>query len=215
MRTTPLITRLFRTRPLAAGEYRRSGAVLAVGLVVVVIAGVIFVRGGWLEQLRTGGQEMTVLQATEQYLSASAPSADALATETGQLYAYSAESYENYQTQGTLSVLAVDAGKSSTHIRFALSAPEETLLEEDAYDGDGAGFGSATVYAESQNLTWSGSQWSAPDSTATDCTCGRVPESVGPGGVEVSLLLPTIPDSVDEIQLSIPGFVPLTAQVSR
>ncbi|GAB6899766.1 hypothetical protein [Kineosporia succinea] len=193
-------------------ELRRVALVLGAGLVVVAVAGLIFWRSGGLDRLIGGDDSMTVQEAADRYLE-QAPAGDGpLASEQGVIYAYSPEDYSNYEATSTLSVLALEAGKSSTHVRFSLSAQEEHQITTSRYTGSGGqGFRTATVTANGQTIN--GAEWTGPEGGTKDCTCGRAPESVGPAGVEISLLLPALPEAVTEIQLSVPGFVPLTVAV--
>ncbi len=60
-----------------------------------------------------------------------------------------------------------------------------------------------------------GARWTGTNDLWGDCTCGSRPKVIDADGVEVSLLFPALADSATEIQLKIPGFVPLTAPVTR
>ncbi|GLY27100.1 hypothetical protein [Kineosporia sp. NBRC 101731] len=194
-------------------DRRRAGLVLLAGLVAVAVAAVIFVQGGGLTKWRTGGEELSVRDATAKYLDQAPQRAPALASEQGVIYAYSPDDYQSYEATGTLEVQAVDAGESSTHVRFSLSASSEQQLSSGRYtDSSGAGFRTATLTAAGQTVT--GAEWTGADGGRADCTCGREPKTVGPAGIDISLLFPALPGSVTEVQLTVPGFVPLTVPVS-
>ncbi|GAB3242180.1 hypothetical protein [Kineosporia babensis] len=195
-------------------DVRRIGLVLLVGLAVVAVAATVFLRSDGLARWRGGGEELAVQEATDRYLAQTPERGEPVASAQGVIYALNSDNYQTYEDTGTLDILAVDVSKTSTHVRFVLSAESEHALSRSRYaDGGDAGFRTAVLTAGGQTVR--SAQWTGAAGGSWDCTCGRFPETVGPSGIEMSLLFPALPESVDEVQLSIPGFAPLTAPVER
>ncbi|GLY27098.1 hypothetical protein [Kineosporia sp. NBRC 101731] len=202
---------------------RRSAIVAVLGLLLVAGAGGLYLSGRdepaaaapEAAPVATTG-ELTVEDATRTFLGDSAPVGPAVASEKGVIYAYDQDTSTSYDAPGTLDILAVDVSESSTHVRFSMSAESELRLRLAGYiETTLSGFHTATLVAEQADLSMTGARWIGANELSADCTCGRRPEVVDADGVEVSLLFPALPASVTEVQLKVPGFVPLTAPVNR
>ncbi|GAB3242169.1 hypothetical protein [Kineosporia babensis] len=166
------------------------------------------------QQAVTG--DLTVGEATERFLSAEAVRPEPVASSSGVIYARPATGGSDFEAPGTLEILAVDVSETSTHVRFAMSAQTELKLDLGGYvENTQHGFNTVRLIAEQADLSMSGARWTGAKDLGSDCTCGRRPEVIDDRGVQVSLLFPVLPENVTEIQLKVPGFVPLTAPVNR
>ncbi|MBT0772646.1 hypothetical protein KIH74_27125 [Kineosporia sp. J2-2] len=217
---------------MIAKDVRRIALVVLVGALVVAVAGFLYWQGRSRTPDGNGGEATpsaspsasstveasgsTVAEATQKYLGADPPTSDVLATESGVIYAYSKDDYQSYEAPGTLEVLAVDVSEQSTHVRFRMKAESQTPVRIDNYiETSNPGFHTVRLIAEQADLSMTGATWLGENDAWSDCTCGRRPSEVGPDGVEISLLLPALPETVTEVQLQVPGFTALTAPVSR
>ncbi len=116
-------------------------------------------------------------------------------------------------------MLAVEAGPSSTMVRWRLATDTQAggvstnyynNIENRLPDVD-----AVAVVAKQANLRTLPGIWSGTGPSSKDCTCAYVPREIGPKGVELTSLYPSLPASVTEIELRVPGFNPLTAAITR
>jgi hypothetical protein len=120
---------------------------------------------------------------------------------------------------GTLDLLAVTAGTSSTAVRWRLSSDDPiATVSTNYYNRTGRAVPDTTqvvLVAKSIDKRFSPATWLGSVPSAQECTCAYNPRSLGPEGVELSSLFESLPSTVTEVELRVPGFAALTAPVSR
>jgi hypothetical protein len=160
-----------------------------------------------------GTKSVAAQKLTEQYLRAPVTPV-AVASVRGTVRSASGE-----DLPGTLDLLAVDAGSTSTAVRWKLSSDRPIEVVASTYysrrDRSVADTTNVTLVAPSANLLLAAATWSGSAPASQDCTCARNPASLGPEGVELSSLFPALPSTVTEVQLRVPGFPPVSAPVRR
>ena len=120
---------------------------------------------------------------------------------------------------GTLDILSVSASAASTAVRARLSSDDSGVpVSTSAYkqlqhnNGD---FSAVELLARQANLRLLPGTWSGSVPASDNCTCSKVPSELGPEGVEISIVYPALPPSVNEIQLQMPGFPKVTVPATR
>ncbi|MBT0772639.1 hypothetical protein KIH74_27090 [Kineosporia sp. J2-2] len=165
----------------------------------------------------TGSDDPTAGELDEKYLSADPAEAEAVASEEGTVYGTATNgSGSELKHAGTLRILAVDAGGSSTHVRYSLSSDVEITPSMARYvEVADRSLRVPQLIAESADLRLMTGNWKSEGEVTGDCVCAWVPALIGPEAVELSILYPVLPESVTEVQFTMPGFEPLTAPVTR
>lgn len=183
---------------MASGK-RRTG-LLAVVVIALIALGVAFfaLRSGTSDEAPNSpgspdsAGSPTAAESTgpsaadlnEQYLASAPPEAEGVAVEQGTVYGPPKGGFgDPSKHPGTLRVLEVSAGRSSTHVRFSLSADEEVQLNTKPYvKVASAAVQEFELVAESADLRLRSGRWASPNKVFGDCVCAWLPATVGPRG---------------------------------
>lgn len=169
--------------------------------------------GGSASAEAGSGSDAQAQKLTQQYLSASAKPV-VLASVKGKI-----RDGAGRDVAGTLDLLAVDAGVTSTAVRWRLSSnqPVDTVSSNyyNQSERTAPDTSEATLTAPTADLRLDSGIWYGTAPASQDCTCAWVPRSLGPDGVELSGLFPALPTAVTQIELRVPGFPKVSAAVSR
>jgi len=165
----------------------------------------------------TGSDDPTVADLTEEYLSADATAPSPVASQEGTVHGTATDGSSSAQKHsGTLQVLAVDAGDDSTLVRYTLASDVEVTPDTSFYlDVPDRSLRSPELIAKSADLRLQASNWKTASQVTGDCVCSWLPSTIGPEAIQLSILYPSLPESVTEVQFSVPGFDPFTVSVTR
>jgi hypothetical protein len=162
-----------------------------------------------------GSLEEAAAQVNQQYLTATAAGTAApIASVRGEVVASGGK-----KVPGTAELLAVQAGPTSTAVRWRMASddPDVTLVPSAYSDPTKAIPDTAGVIlvAKQANLLLKTGHWAGKTAQSGECTCSWSARDLGPAGLEMSILYPALPTSVTEVELRVPGFPSLSGPVTR
>ncbi|GAB3242152.1 hypothetical protein [Kineosporia babensis] len=164
---------------------------------------------------RSSGSSVADLEKL--YLADGPPAREVLASGEGFFYGYqNGKQGEVAEIPATLRVHEVTAGPASTHVRVSVVAEQASDVRAINYASKfGLRESALEISAPQQDLKLLRSTWRSDNGLYSMCACASLPQRFTPEPMELSGIFPALPEETTEIEVSYPGFDPVTAPVTR